>query len=250
MSDTRETAGKPVADTRGAADVLHAVSSSLAENSDAERIRLGTAELIEEMEHAIREAGVTPDEPLAPLLTSLKRALAWQGELTAENARVSAELASQTRRVLAEARAAADAEIERERAAVSADKAGIVRELSKEIAAATKTAQTWQRRTLDRNSLLGTAGAMAAALLLVGGLGYWRGHGDGAASVQATEDGLRAAFQHGPAGAAAWLGLMRANDPVQALQACAGAAAKGGDPRRACAVPMWLDPPTLNAPQR
>jgi len=245
----RETTGKPVADRRSAADVLHAVSSSLAEDSDAERIRRGTAELIEEMEHAIREAGVTPDEPMAPLLTSLKRALAWQGELTAENARVSAELALQTRRVLAEAHAAADAEIERERAAVSANKAGVVREMSKEIAAATKAAQTWQRRTLDRNSLLATAGAMAAALLLVGGLGYWRGHGDGVASVEITQDGLRAAFQYGPASAAAWLGLMRANDPVQSLQACAGAVAKGSDPRRACAVPLWLDPPPMSAPR-
>ncbi len=216
--------------------------------ADPDGIRQATAKLIEEMEDAARESGLLPGEPMSPLLSTLGRMVAWTGELTATIAQNTREQAEQVSRTVADARKAASAEIERERAAVSAEKAGIVRELSTEIAAATRTAQTWHRRTLDRNSLLATAGAMVTALLLVGGLGYWHGRAVGAASVQITEEGLQAAFQHGPAAAATWLGLMRSNDPIQALAVCKGAVAKGDDPRRACAVPMWLDPPTLRAP--
>lgn len=99
-------------------------------------------------------------------------------------------------------------------------------------------------RELRTRTVLGTAGAMIAALLVVGGIGYYQGRTDGAASVRFAGEDVQAAFQRGPGAAAAWLGLMRANDPVQALAACKALAG----PRRACAVPMWLDPPVLTVP--
>jgi hypothetical protein len=58
----------------------------------------------------------------------------------------------------------------------------------------------------------------------------------------------QAAFQRGPAAAAAWLGLMAANDPVQALAGCSGSEIKVISGRRACTVPLWLDPPKAGAP--
>jgi hypothetical protein len=46
----------------------------------------------------------------------------------------------------------------------------------------------------------------------------------------------------------AWLSLMNANDPTQALAGCAGDAVKVIEGRRACEVPLWLDPPKSDAP--
>jgi hypothetical protein len=40
---------------------------------------------------------------------------------------------------------------------------------------------------------------------------------------------------------------MVANDPVRALAGCAGSDVKVIAGRRACTVPLWLDPPTAEA---
>jgi hypothetical protein len=54
---------------------------------------------------------------------------------------------------------------------------------------------------------------------------------------------IAAAMATGPGAASAWARLMEANDPVGAVKAC-GKWARGGDGRRYCRVPLWLDPPT------
>jgi hypothetical protein len=80
--------------------------------------------------------------------------------------------------------------------------------------------------------------AMAAAVLMAGVGGYAWGYRSARRETQVVEAGIQqAAFQRGPAAAAAWLGLMVANDPIQALAGRAGSDVKMITGRRACTVP-------------
>lgn len=100
------------------------------------------------------------------------------------------------------------------------------------------------RRTLLTYGLTFLIGVAAAA-----GGGYFWGQRTANAAVQQTEQHLTLAFQNGPAAAATWANLMRSNDADLALAGCTGSALKVMDGRRACNVPLWLDPPTLAAPR-
>jgi len=240
---------KPAAEGGTPPAHLRVVPGTASEASDAEGIRRLTGDLVADMDEAMREAGIAPGEPMAPLLAALKRALAWQGEMTARNAQAASDMAEHTQRILSETRQAADAEIERERATISADKAAVVRELSDELLASTRNMQVRHVRVFQRNSLLSAAGILAAAVLLAALVGYRHGVSVTETSIEGTVAGLEAAFKDGPASAATWLRLMRANDPVIALAACTINPGRGSEPRRACALPMWLDVLPIKPPQ-
>ena len=245
MSTTQETAAESPTGPRkrSAADILAVVSNSLAENAEAEGIRKATAELVEQMREAAREANVIDGEPIAPLLDVLQRALAWMGELSARNAQATAEQADQIKRTVADVRRVAQAEIDRERAAVSADKAGIIREVSDAIAASTRETQHQTARTYNRNSWLASVAGVVAIIAAIGGSCYLLGRQQGATAAYTTDENLRAVLRVNPTSAPAWLNLMNSNDPAQTFAACHGEAVRVYNGRRACEVPVWLDPP-------
>ena len=58
----------------------------------------------------------------------------------------------------------------------------------------------------------------------------------------------RLGAQDGPAAASTWLNFMQANDGNLVREACAKSTFKTADGRRACAVGLWVDPPTQPAP--
>jgi hypothetical protein len=104
-------------------------------------------------------------------------------------------------------------------------------------------------RTHALRTVLVAAGAMAGAVLAAGVGGYAWGYRSASVEVHAVEAGVQqAAIQRGPRAASAWLDLMNANDPTQALAGCAGDAVKVIEGRRACDVPLWLDPPKPDVP--
>ena len=247
MSMTQEaTAESPAGPRkRSAADILAVVSNSLAENAEAEGIRRATAELVEQMREAAREANVIEGEPIAPLLDALQRALAWMGELSARNAQATAEQADQIKRTVADARRVAQAEIDRERAALSADRAGIIRELSDAIAASTRETQQHTARTYSRNSWIASVAGVVAVLGTLGSASYLFGRQQGAAAAYTTDENLRTVLRVNPTKAPTWLNLMNSNDPDQTFAACHGAAVHVYNGRRACEVPVWLDPPNI-----
>lgn len=90
---------------------------------------------------------------------------------------------------------------------------------------------------------VGSAGAVGVAC-------YRWGHADAAAGIEATGEGLALAFRDGPRAAGDWLNLMRQNDIEKALAACSGGRpiveASG---RRACSVPLWLEPAKIAPPR-
>ncbi len=98
-------------------------------------------------------------------------------------------------------------------------------------------------RAYNRRTLLTYGGAFAIGILVAAGGGFLWGVTLANASVHQTEQQLALAFRGGPSAAAAWANLMRSNDAGLMLAACTGSAVKVIEERRACSVPLWLDPP-------
>jgi hypothetical protein len=84
--------------------------------------------------------------------------------------------------------------------------------------------------------------AFAGSVLIAGVAGFWWGRWSERATIRETERSLAQAFRDGPDAAAAWANLMRDNDLAAALASCTGARISFQDGRRACAIPLWLEP--------
>jgi len=92
-------------------------------------------------------------------------------------------------------------------------------------------------------------GAFVVSVILAAGGGFWWGHAAAADTIQETEQRLALAFRDGPDAAANWARLMEQNDIGKAVAQCTGqrtyADATG---RKACAVPLWIEPPKRMPP--
>jgi hypothetical protein len=206
-------------------------AGSLGPDEAGEAVRHAQAEL----ERAVREGNLTKD-PMRFALGALAVTLGAQHQLHVDNVR-------QLRAVVADVEQQMSAAIEVARQPV--DPTAIKR---LETAAATGAAR--HAAELARAHRWRTI--VIAAAVLVGGVVAGAAGGVLAErhSQIATEAGITAeAFSDGPAAAAAWLNLMRANDVVGTLATCTGKSVVVADGRRACGVAMWLDPPLNPAPR-
>ena len=105
-------------------------------------------------------------------------------------------------------------------------------------------------RSRNRRTLLAYGGALLLAVAVTGGVCFAWGQASANAAVHQTEQQLALAFRDGAGGAAAWANLMRSNDAGLMLATCTGAAVKTIGDRRACNLPVWLDPPVPTVPSR
>jgi hypothetical protein len=131
-----------------------------------------------------------------------------------------------------------DAQAEMVRQVIAAAAAGANKE-------AARLARTHNRRTL----LLAALTLFGVAGVAVGG-GYVWGQTRAAANIEMATVELATAFRDGPAAARSWLELMRNNDVRTALQRCTGQAIWTDQGRQACALPVWLDTPPSEPPQK
>lgn len=105
-------------------------------------------------------------------------------------------------------------------------------------------------RAHNRRTLLTYGGGCAVAVVAALGVGFAWGQASANTAVHQTEQQLALAFKDGPANAATWATLMRSNDAGQMLATCSGLAVKTIEGRKACNMPVWLDPPSLAVPSR
>ena len=105
-------------------------------------------------------------------------------------------------------------------------------------------------RSRNRRTLLTYGGVLLAAVLVSGGVGFAWGQASANTAVHQTEQQLTLAFRDGPSAAATWANLMRSNDANLMLATCTGLALKTIEGRRACNMPIWLDPPNPAVPPR
>jgi hypothetical protein len=129
------------------------------------------------------------------------------------------------------------------------DDATLDRLLRAAVSGADRRAAALARARISRTAVLASV-----VLILVGGAGlaggYWWGRAEEASTYRVTAARLAAAFRDGPEIAARWLDLMRWNSLPEALKACdqGQAFTDQQSGRRACSLPLWLEPPKVRAP--
>jgi hypothetical protein len=172
------------------------------------------------VERELRDAGVTPDDPLFPVLRTL--------------ADTVQRVADGSKALNASVQAAAADEVGK-----AVERIGEVEEraLDRLASALDRMALAGDRRLHWKVAALVGVGLTAA--VVVGGVGGWF---LGRASSVVVVGELGAAFQDGPNAGRVWLRLWRENDPVEALKKCEGSAGFEERGRRGCWVPLWLEP--------
>ena len=99
-------------------------------------------------------------------------------------------------------------------------------------------AQSRKRRTL-----LTYGGVLLAAVVVAGGFSFAYGQASANVVIRQTEAQFALAFKDGASAAAIWANLMRSNDANAMMGTCTGLAVKTLEGRKACNMPVWLDPP-------
>lgn len=208
-----------------------------------------TERALEELRKAARAAGIGRDSPMMPLLSAFANAIRLVGSHTAAASRSMAAASQHVTDTLALARSTADAEHDRFQAGLDATKATIIDGIANAVARHADAALARRVRRHDYRTL---ALICLGLIVLAGGCfasGHYLGRSDALASVRQTEAGLRAAFTESPADAETWLNLMTWNSGRNGLDRCLQPGMtylENG--RKACNVPLWIEPPKPTTP--
>lgn len=208
------------------------------------------ADLERQLAEAARRDGLDDDGPMTPTLAALRlsmRNLRQNGELMGRMLRHSAGQLLDT--------------LEARKDMLAAETAHMKTELEHSLASeffsmrrqqpATGPAQTGSEGGPTWMAVLSPVvvpTVFCCGLFVAGSwLGFARGYADGQSmaesNIHETEWHLRAAFAHGGLGAKIWTLLMESNNIEQAVVGCEKwTPIKTGTPRRACSVPLWIEP--------
>ena len=201
--------------------------------------------LVEQLRQAMRAAGVGREDPMMPLLHSLAHFIRFIGKRTADSDRTGTETSLRIVEALTLAKSTADAERQVFEAGLATAQARTISEISSAIASSAEAALTRRVRVYDRNTIFIVVAFVFVSMGCCSWVGYAWGRTNALAGVQQTELELRAAFTFGPANANLWMTLMQWNPVVQPLKECSkpDRALIGTDGRKACSVPLWIEPP-------
>ena len=175
------------------------------------------------MDAVSRHPGILPDDPIVPLLD------AW----AERDARMEALVRE------------FESKLDGARGLTPEGEADLIQRIDRRVNA---RLSSLPRAHLLRTGLLG-ASVLVGGMALAGAGCYAWGRSVEAARSREVGGALAASLRDGSASGQRWLDLMHGNDILAALQRCdarnTGADAAG---RRACAVPLWIDPPNTSGP--
>jgi hypothetical protein len=97
-------------------------------------------------------------------------------------------------------------------------------------------------RAHNQRTTLVAGAVLAGSMLFAGIVGFCWGRWSAEADIHETELTLSKAFKDGPEAASDWANLMSHNNLPAAMVSCTGSRVVVQDGRRACAIPLWLDP--------
>lgn len=104
-------------------------------------------------------------------------------------------------------------------------------------------------RAHNLRTLLICGGGFLGSLVAVAIVAFLWGRAAADVAIHETEQRLVAAFQDGPGAAAAWANLMEQNDVQHSRSMCTGPRAYTDQAgRKACLLPMWVEPPRRAPP--
>jgi hypothetical protein len=204
--------------------------------------------LIAELREAARHAGIQRDDPMMPLLTTLAHQIRFLANRTSTSDRVATETSAKIIDALHQSRQAADTEITRFQAGIAQTEAFTIERIADSIAKTADRALTRRVAILQWQLVLGAAGVLFFVAASCLGGGYWWGRDNTLASVHETEAGLKIAFEGSFSAAVHWLQLMQWNDINQALGQCTSTATFVQAGRKACNIPLWIEPPHPGPP--
>ncbi|MCC0808821.1 hypothetical protein FPV16_21875 [Methylobacterium sp. W2] len=202
------------------------------------------ARMVRSLREAARAAGVLPGDPMAVLIEALAQAIGFLGHQRAALAGTAEDVTERLGAILHDGREVADAEAERFRAECQATEAETVRSLSTVLANTAERALTNRVRALDRRTATLVGVAVAGALALGVGGGWWVGDRSARANITATEDNVRTAFRNGPETAQLWADLMTWNNVHTAVVRCRDSGQiREESGRRVCNLLLWVSAP-------
>ena len=188
-----------------------------------------------EIERAIQVSGLKQD-PLVPLMRALSLSLGVQHRLHEASSTHLRDVSDRLDRQVADAVTQAEREL-------AAREAAVISKLAPQLARATEQAVRARLWTIKFRTIVASAGGTVLLGLATLGAGYSLGHAAGRDEGLRTTDAIVAAARRdGPDAAVLWARLMANNDPRPAMAACEKSLAQQGG-RRACPLPVWLDPP-------
>lgn len=205
-------------------------------------------ELVRDVEHNKRRAGLIDTDPMTPLVDAMLRLAAHSHgtaqdviRSNAEAARASQEGAKDIKHALALAREVGNAEAGRLRASADGLLATLQRDLGQAVIRSSNEALNWRSRAIDANTAALIVMTMVICILTSAGVGSRGGWLLARSGLLRTEDSLRAAFAQGPDAAQTWADLMAWNpDLPGALTSCQRQTAPGDD-RKSCTIAVWAE---------
>ncbi len=188
-----------------------------------------------ELDRGIQLAGLRND-PTLPLIRALSASLGLQWRLHDQAVRYFRSASDRLDRQLVDTIAQGQQALDTRRVAIVENLAPLLAKLT------TQNVRTWNRSVTLKTAL--TFGGFAVALALgVGMAGYGAGWQAGHASALDTAGALAGAvLRAGPDAESALMGMMRANNLVEAWSRCQKTAVPDREGRRVCSMPMWADP--------
>lgn len=188
-----------------------------------------------ELDHATQLGGLRND-PTLPLIRALSASLGLQWRLHDQAVGYFHSASSRLDRQLADTIAQGEQALETRRVAIVEKLAPVLADLT------TKNARAWSRAVTLKTAL--TFGGFAVALALgVGAAGYGAGWEAGHTSALGASGALAGAvLRAGPAAESALVGMVRANNLVDAWSRCQKTATADREGRRVCSMPMWAEP--------
>jgi hypothetical protein len=128
-------------------------------------------------------------------------------------------------------------------AKVHASGVALIDQLAPRLATLVQTNARQQLWTLRLRTILGGSAALIATLAVAGVFVYATGYAAGRTQGEVAANTNSAAMAAGPEAATTWALLMANNDPTKAMMACRKAVYQDDQGRRACNLPVWIEPP-------
>lgn len=197
--------------------------------------------LVRQLQEAARQAGVTHDDPMAPLIGAFARAIRYLDRRSSRSDRIAEASVKRILQAVSQSRLTADAETRRFEMRLANARVDVVKYVADEIISRSDAAWSSRVRAINRRSGV----ILAAIMFFMMALGavfeqsHWRA---GISNLAGFRELLNALIP-APDSAATWLRLMNWNDLTQALASCTPEQIRVQDGRRWCLVPLWIEGP-------
>lgn len=210
--------------------------------ASADEVGAIVAKAVHDLERVIQVGGLKND-PLLPVIQAIYASITAQHALHKAGTDHLAAVADGLDQAVSNSLAMADQELANKEAA-------IIGRLAPQLAAATEKSIRDRLWTIKVRAVALIAGTTAVVILGSFGAGYMTGNTSGYTEARRNATVIGAsALRDGPAAAATWAALIDNNDVQPSLASCTKNVFQTNG-RRACLMPVWLDPPPPPNPPR